>query len=123
MTTTREIPREKWRTFFDAITAALMGKRVEIEVASLDFGDQVVAEWMPLLGVTYDSRDDLFDVGIEGLELGHLIRRPRQVVVQEGATGIETVAIATEDGVTQVLRLRVPVMLPAPKEPAGAARR
>jgi hypothetical protein len=40
----------------------LVGKRAKVEAASLDLGDQIVAEWVPLLGVTYDARDDLLDV-------------------------------------------------------------
>jgi uncharacterized protein DUF5335 len=124
MTTPRTIPQAEWRTFFDAMSAGLTGRWVEIEAASLDLGDQVVAEWLPLLGVTYDSRDDLFDVALSGLELDHLIRHPRQVSVQEGPKGVETIAIVTEDGVKQVLRLKEPVMLPAPaSQAAGSTRR
>lgn len=100
-----------------------MGKRVEIEAASLDFGDQIVAERMPLLGITYDSHNDLFDVALGGLALDHLIRKPRQVLVQEGTHGIETIAVVTEDGVKQVLRLKDPLLLPAAREHAGSARR
>jgi hypothetical protein len=106
------------------MSTGLMGRQVEIEVASLDLGDQVVAEWLPLLGVTYDSRDDLFDVALSGLELDHLIRHPRQVLVQEGPKGVETIAIVAEDGVKEVLRLKDPLMLPAQAaQPAGSSRR
>lgn len=114
MTNSRMIPKAEWRTFFDAISNMLTGKRVLIEAASLELGDQVVAEWLPLLGVTYDSRDDLFDVALGGLEYNHLIRRPRQVLVQEGTHGVETIAVAAENGVQQVLRLKDPLMLPQP---------
>lgn len=123
MTTPRTIPQAEWRTFFDAMSARLTGRWVEIEAASLDLGDQVVAEWLPLLGVTYDSRDDLFDVALSGLELDHLIRHPRQVSVQEGPKGVETIAIVAEDGVKQVLRLKEPVMLPAPASQAAGSNR
>ena len=109
MTTSRMIPKAEWRTFFDAMSSMLTGKRVQIEAASLELGDQIVAEWLPLLGVTYDSRDDLFDVALG--EYNHLIRRPRQVLVQEGPHGVETIAVVAEDGVQQVLRLKDPLML------------
>ena len=124
MTTSRTIPQAEWRTFFDSLSTGLMGRKVEIEAVSLDLGDQVVAEWLPLLGVTYDSRDDLFDVALSGLELDHLIRHPRQVLVQEGSKGMETIAIVTEDGVKEVLRLKEPLMLPAQaNQSAGSSRR
>ena len=90
---------------------ALVGKRVEVEAASLDLGDQIVTEWVPLLGVTYDTRDDLLDVALTGLN--HLIRRPRDIYVQEGPKGVEMVAVVSADGVKQILHLKDPLMLPA----------
>jgi hypothetical protein len=124
MTNSRTIPQAEWRTFFDALSKAATGKRVHIEAASLELGDQVVAEWLPLLGVTYDFHDDLFDVALGGLELDHLIRHPREVFVQEGPTGVELIAVVTEDGVKQLLRLRDPLMLSAPpRQPAGSSAR
>ena len=48
----RSVPRAEWRTFFDHVSASLLGKRAEIEVAALDLGDQVIAEWLPVLGIS-----------------------------------------------------------------------
>jgi hypothetical protein len=45
-------------------------------VASLDLGDQTQAEWLPLLGITYDPRDDVVDIALDGLD--HMIRKPRE---------------------------------------------
>jgi hypothetical protein len=124
MTNSRTIPQAEWRTFFDVLSKAVAGKQVQIEAASLELGDQVVAEWLPLLGVTYDSHDDLFDVALGGLKLDHLIRYPREVFVQEGPSGVELIAVMTEDGVKQLLRLRDPLMLPTqPRQPAGSSAR
>lgn len=67
----------RWRAFFDGMSDLVLGKRVEIEAASLDLGDQIVAEWVPLLGITYNSHDDLLDVALGGLN--HLIRHPREI--------------------------------------------
>jgi Family of unknown function (DUF5335) len=52
----QKIDRAEWRSFFDAMSKALVGMRAEIEVASLALGDQIEAEWLPLLGITYDSK-------------------------------------------------------------------
>jgi hypothetical protein len=108
----QSVPKSQWREFFDRFSGALTSKRVEIEVASLDLGDQIVAEWMPLQGITYDSADDLLDVALD--QMNHLIRHPREIVVEEGASGVETVAVSAEDGTKQVLRLKQPMMLPTP---------
>jgi hypothetical protein len=113
----RTIPQAEWRVFFNGVADALVGKRAEIEVASLDLGDQIVAEWVPLLGITYDVQDDLLDVSLSGLN--HLIRHPREIYVQEGPKGVEMVAVVSADGVKQILHLRDPLMLPAAERRGG----
>jgi hypothetical protein len=113
--TQKILPRTQWQSFFDGIADALLGKRIEIEAASLAGGDQIVAEWIPLIGITYDSRDDLLDVAATGLD--HLIRAPRDISVQEGEHGVESVAVVSADGTKHVLRLKEPLML------AGGSKR
>lgn len=107
----RTIPQPEWRAFFDGMADVLVGKRAEVEAASLDLGDQIVAEWLPLLGVTYDAQDDLLDVAMSGLN--HLIRRPRDIYVQERPKGVETVAVVSADGMKRILHLKDPLMLAA----------
>jgi len=108
------VPKSAWRPFFDTISTALIGKRAEVEAASLDLGDQVVAEWLPLIGITYDSHNDLLDVAMQGREhLSHLIRHPRDIVVVEAAGGIKSMAVKTEDGVEEIIRFKDVLMLPA----------
>jgi Family of unknown function (DUF5335) len=112
------VPRSEWRWFFDRMSKALLGKRAEIEVASLDLGDQIVAEWLPLLGITYDSHNDLLDVSLDQVNnlMSHLIRHPREIVVEEGEAGLESVAVVDQEGVRRVIRLKDPLMLPATVE-------
>jgi hypothetical protein len=111
------LPKRAWKPYFEAMSDALIGKWAEVEVASLDLGDQVVAEWIPLLGVTYDYKDDLVDVALGGeIQLNHLIRRPTQIEVVEEADGLRSIAITTADGTVQVLRLKTPLSLPAPTQ-------
>ena len=105
-----KVPRSEWRPFFDRMSKGLLGKWAEIEVASLDLGDQIVAEWVPMLGITYDSRDDLLDVALD--RANHLIRHPREILVEEASMGLASVAVIDEDGARQVVRLKEPLMLP-----------
>ena len=86
-------------------------------MASLDLGDQIVAEWIPLQGITYDTADDLLDVSFD--RLTHMIRHPRDIVVEEGPGGVLSVAVALRDGSRQVIRLKQPLMLPATTGPAA----
>jgi len=110
MPTFRTVPQAEWRGFFDRMSKALLGKWAEIEVASMDLGDQIVAEWVPLLGITYDSRDDLLDVALD--RSNHLIRGPREIVVEDAPGGLASVAVIDADGARQVVRLKEPLKLP-----------
>jgi hypothetical protein len=113
------VPQSEWRPFFDRVSKALLGKRAEIEVASLELGDQIVVDWIPMLGITYDSRDDLLDVALD--RASHFIRHPREILVEEAQTGLASVAVVDEDGARQIIRLRDPLMLPpASDQPSGA---
>ena len=115
MSSLRPIAKSEWRTFFDRISEALLGRWAEIEVASIDLGDTIVAEWVPMLGITYDSRDDLLDVALD--RANHLIRHPQEIVVEEDESGLKSVAVLDGDGARQIVNLRSPLMLP----PAVAA--
>ena len=117
MTKLMNLAKPEWREFFDRLSQALSGEPAEVEVASLDLGDQIVAEWIPLQGITYDTADDLLDVSFD--RLTHLIRHPRDIIVEEGPGGVSSVAIALRDGSRQVIRLKQPVMLRATTGPAA----
>jgi hypothetical protein len=112
MTTMHTVPRSEWREFFDRMSKAMLrGKWAEIEVASLDTGDQIAAEWIPMIGVTYDSKDDLVDVALDRTD--HLILHPDQIVVEHGAEGLMSIAVMAVDGTRHIVRLKEPLMLPA----------
>lgn len=110
MSTLRIVPKAEWASFFDRMSKVLLGKRAEIEVATLDLGDQIVAKWVPLIGIMYDSKDDLLDVALD--RANHLIRHPREIVADESATGLERVAVVDADGARQIVNLKTPIMLP-----------
>jgi hypothetical protein len=108
---TRTVPKAEWSALFQGLAKALAGDRAEIEVSSLNLGNQIAAEWMPLVGITYDEADDLLDVALERTD--HLIHHPRQIAVEESAAGIGSVAVVDEEGTRQVVKLRKPAQLPS----------
>jgi hypothetical protein len=110
--TVRKLDKKQWRPFFDGVSKLLEGKRAEIEVASLSFGDQIEAEWLPLLGIAYDPKDDVVEVALEGMD--HLIRHPQEIYVDEDVGGLMAIEIVTTDDVRELVKLRDPLMLPAP---------
>ena len=106
------IHKSEWKAFFDRLSGTLTGKWAEVEVASLDLGDQIVAEWVPMYGITYDSKDDLLDVAFD--RFNHLIRHPQDIVVEEDTTGVLSVAVVDREGEKQVVRLKQPLALSQP---------
>ena len=107
-----QVDKSHWKTFFDTLTKTLVGKRAEVEVASLDLGDQIEAEWLPLIGIVYDPRDDLIEVVLDGLD--HMIPEPREVYVDFNVGGLIGLEVVDEAGVHQIVKLKDPIALPAP---------
>ena len=110
--TARKLDKPHWSTFLNGVTRMLEGKQAEIEVASLRLGDQVEAEWLPLLGIAYDSKDDIVEVALEGLD--HLIPSPREIYVDDDPLGLWTFEIVNADDAREIIRFRNPLALPAP---------
>jgi hypothetical protein len=108
---TVKLEKATWQKYFDHMSKSqLVGKEVEIEVASLDIGDQIEQEWIHLLGISYDPKDDLVEVLVEGLD--HLIHKPREIWVEHGVAGLASMEVSDVDDVKQIIRLREPLMLP-----------
>ena len=64
--TVHKLEKAEWRPFLDLVSKVLPAKQAEIEVASLKLGDQVEAEWLPLLGLAYDPNNDIVEVALGG---------------------------------------------------------
>ena len=111
MSTQLSVPRSEWKPFFDRLSKALLGKWAEIEVASLEIGDQILAEWVPLLGISYDERSDQLDVALD--RASHWIQHPNEVIVDQNAAGLTSIAVVDREGTRQVIRLKDPLTLPA----------
>jgi hypothetical protein len=110
--TVRKLERAKWAPFFDQLSKMLPGCQAEIEAASLALGRQVQAEWVPLIGIVYDSKDDLVEVAVEGLD--HMIHKPKDIYVDEGNGLLASLEIIDQEDVRQIVRLREPLMLAGP---------
>jgi hypothetical protein len=113
----RKLDKKEWQAFLDRVSKILTGTQAEIEVTSLALGDQIEAEWLPLIGLVYDPKDDIIEVALEGLD--HMIPRPREIYVDVGSAGLLSLEIVDADGVKQIVKLRYPLMLPAPARAAS----
>ena len=114
MSTPTNVPRAEWKPLFDRLSKSLLGKRAEIEVASLDLGDQIAVEWIPLIGISYDPKEDRIDVILD--RASHAISHPTQIRIDESSAGLSSIAVVDQDGESQVIRLKDPLGLaPAAK--------
>ena len=79
--------REEWREFLELVSKEHEGDEVTIEVASMEFGDNLQAERLPLAYVAYDNKDDVAIVAVGGRDgrfpvvLRHMIERLRSITV------------------------------------------
>lgn len=110
--TTRKLERSEWAPALDTLSRALVAYRTEIEIPSLDLGDQVLAEWLPLIGVTYDRKSDAVDLALDGID--HLIFHPREIYLDTDADELLSIAVVDGEGKEQIIRFREPLVLPAP---------
>ena len=112
--TARAIQREEWAAFCAAVSKALEGTEAEIEVASLDLGDQIQKQWAPLIGITYDPEDDIIDIALED-DLDHIVSRPQELLADIDDVSISALQITDADGIRHLVKLRDELMLPAPR--------
>jgi hypothetical protein len=116
-----KLDKSDWQLFFDRLSKSLTGKRADIEVASLALGHQVEAKYLPLLGVVYDRRNDVIEIALEGLD--HIAHKPRELFIDMSPAGLISIDIIDGDGVQQIVKLRDPLVLPAPATTAKAEQR
>lgn len=112
----QRIDKSQWSGFCRHLTSELPGKQAQIEVASMTVGVQTGARWAPIVGIAYDSRADVIELVLDGLD--HLIFHPIEVYAEYGVGGIESLAVVEREG-WQIVMLRTPLMLPSPRGIAG----
>jgi hypothetical protein len=115
----RKLEKSQWRAYFDRMSKADVGKRAEIEVASLKLGDEIEAEWLPLLGISYDPKNDIISIALEGID--HLINKPCEIWVEEEGLELSSIEVIDADDAHQIVVLRGPLALPAPAQSAKAS--
>jgi hypothetical protein len=116
----RRLTKAEWPPYCAHISRELAnGQRAEVEVVALDLGDRVEARWVPLLGIAYDPKSDLFEIALEGVD--HLIEHPREVLVETTRRGIVAVEIVDADERRQIVKLSEPLS-PPPRSSAPAPR-
>ena len=104
----RTLPRAEWNVYFDAFSGAQnLTDRIdyaEIRVLSPEDGAQTQARWLPLLGLTYDPKDDLLEVQVEGLD--HLVGHPETIYVDEDEGRLNRFEVVRRSGEMETIEIR-----------------
>ena len=108
----RRLERAEWAEFCARASRNYLGKAVEVEVLSAAIGCQVEVHGLPLIGLSYDSKNDLIELFVG--ELAHFIRTPRRFYVDEDPLGVICFHVIDVDDTRRVITLHEPPMLPAP---------
>lgn len=107
----RKLDKSTWASALDVMSQIAVGKRAEIEIASAQLGTHIEAQWLPLLGITYDAKNDVVAVALDDLD--HVVHAPREMYVDDNTLWLSSLEIIDNDGVEHIIKLRDPLMLPS----------
>ncbi len=108
----RKLDKENWGPYFDRLSKNLPVEQAEIKVSSLNLGNQTEAEWLRIMGVTYDHKNDILVISLDGLE--HIIHRPKVIFVDEINGVLKSFEAMDADDVQHIVQLRKPLALRSP---------
>ncbi|HUO72494.1 MAG TPA: DUF5335 family protein [Solirubrobacteraceae bacterium] len=107
----RELARETWSQYFDALSKELLHAPVSIEIEGPD-EPMVAVSRMALLALAYDRRGDVFEVSAARggphtpSVLRHLIDRPARVSVDsQTILAPRMIAVDGSDNVRTIIRI------------------
>lgn len=105
----RLLPKSEWQSYFDHLSRHLSVQQVRIEVSGLSLGNQVAADKLTLLGITYEPKSGLLEVALEGLD--HMIHGPEEIFVEESADSLQAMSMVDAEGQRQLIQLSEPLRL------------
>lgn len=112
---TNKLDPSKWQEYFDDFSRRLPVVDVEIEVTSIELGDQRLAEWAPLEGISFDPNDRSLLIGIyAGADhIDHRVPAPREIHIEEEEQRTRSIAVIDNEGNRQIIRFRKALKLPS----------
>jgi len=104
--TNRELQKSEWIPYFKLISTSVEDQSIDLEVAGLEIGDQIEAEWISFDGISYDSKADC--IFIHTPVVDHTIVHPQKVMIAEEGDAIVTINIKDEE-TTQMVHFHRPI--------------
>lgn len=107
---TKKIEKTQWESYFNEWDkkyreGQLPKRKVQIEIVNQDLGDQVETFWQELIGLSYDPKDDVFEVAAERHD--HLIHKPTEIYVEEENGDLKAVEVVQWDGTKNIISFKV----------------
>lgn len=73
-------------------------------VLSMEDGAQPETSWLLLDGISYDRKNDLIEVLVEGLD--HLVLHPQEIYADELGEEVLSLKVVRKDGTKEIIELR-----------------
>ena len=105
--TLRKLDRSEWHAYCATLSKDVVNSRSETATASLVVNHQTVAQWVPLRGIAYEPKKDLFEVLLQDLD--HWVHHPQTLYVDEGKRGVTRLEIFDARGLRHTLSLSRPL--------------
>lgn len=105
------IDRSAWVEFFNDVSRNMQHHPVDVEVAGVDYGDQMEEQWALLDGLSFDEVEDVIFIHTETLD--HAITSPLQVNVMSQGAVIECVSVRDKDGSVHLVHFHQNTLLPS----------
>jgi Family of unknown function (DUF5335) len=106
----QKLDRSKWIDVCAVVSSGMLGKRAEIEVVSPVDGVLIEARWLPMIGIVFDPVNDAMKIMLDGVD--HFVFQPRELYLDFGLGGVQSLGILDNENAWQIVLLREPVMLP-----------
>ncbi len=109
--TTRKLERSDWQQYFDEVAKHLPSMRVAVSILGDDIGAQLETENSALLGISYDSNNQVFEIATPNIS--HRVANPKEIYVREEGGTLSSIEVITQDDTKQIVELRPLPSLPA----------
>ena len=103
--TMQRVDKTGWVGFCNMLTAELRGKHAEIEAPTPAPG--AGGRWLRLVGVTYDPGSEVMEIVLDGFD--HMVFHPRELYVDRGPRGVQTLGIVEGGGACEIVLVHEPV--------------
>ena len=103
----RQLDKPEWQSFCDRFSKASLANPSAKAIAWLAVNKEVVAAWMPLLGISYDPKKDDLEINLRDLD--HWVRQPLTICVDFGTGAAADLEIIDAAGLRQSLALSQPL--------------